>query len=99
MPFDHVTIRVSDRAASERFYATVLGTLGIPQTGTPEYTEWDDFSLAEADGEHPVTERLHLGFRAPSRPYVDEFWRVGTEAGYRDDGPPGPRPQSRASYY
>ena len=27
--FDHVTIRVSDRAASERFYDTVLQTLGI----------------------------------------------------------------------
>jgi catechol 2,3-dioxygenase-like lactoylglutathione lyase family enzyme len=27
--FDHVTIRASDRAASERFYTTVLGTLGV----------------------------------------------------------------------
>jgi catechol 2,3-dioxygenase-like lactoylglutathione lyase family enzyme len=27
--FDHVTIRVSDRAASERFYTTVLRTLGV----------------------------------------------------------------------
>jgi catechol 2,3-dioxygenase-like lactoylglutathione lyase family enzyme len=27
--FDHVTIRASDRAASERFYALVLATLGI----------------------------------------------------------------------
>ncbi len=30
---------------------------------------------------------------------MDEFWRVGTEAGYRDDGPPGPRPQYRDDYY
>jgi hypothetical protein len=30
---------------------------------------------------------------------VDEFWRVGTAAGYRDDGVPGPRPQYRADYY
>jgi catechol 2,3-dioxygenase-like lactoylglutathione lyase family enzyme len=27
--FDHVTIRAGDRAASERFYDTVLATLGI----------------------------------------------------------------------
>jgi hypothetical protein len=27
--FDHVTIRASDREASERFYATVLATLGV----------------------------------------------------------------------
>jgi catechol-2,3-dioxygenase len=26
--FDHVTIRVSERAVSERFYETVLRTLG-----------------------------------------------------------------------
>jgi catechol 2,3-dioxygenase-like lactoylglutathione lyase family enzyme len=30
--FDHVTIRVPDRAASERFYTTVLGTLGVGPT-------------------------------------------------------------------
>ena len=28
-------------------------------------------------------------FVAPTRDQVDQFWRVGTEAGYRDDGPPG----------
>ena len=32
--FDHVTIRVSDRQASERFYDTVLRTLGIEKTYT-----------------------------------------------------------------
>jgi catechol 2,3-dioxygenase-like lactoylglutathione lyase family enzyme len=30
--FDHVTIRVSDRAASERFYETVLGAIGVSKT-------------------------------------------------------------------
>jgi hypothetical protein len=30
--FDHVTIRVSDRAASERFYETVLAALGHAPT-------------------------------------------------------------------
>jgi catechol 2,3-dioxygenase-like lactoylglutathione lyase family enzyme len=36
---------------------------------------------------------------APSREQVDEFWRAGTEAGYADDGRPGPRPSYRADYY
>ena len=98
--FDHVTIRVSDRAASERFYETVLRTLGIERTHADErYPEWDDFSLAAASGEKPVTRRLHVAFVAPSRDHVEEFWRAGTEAGYRDDGPPGPRPQYRYDYY
>jgi predicted lactoylglutathione lyase len=46
-----------------------------------------------------VTRRLHIGFVAPSREHVDEFWRVGTEAGYRDDGASGPRPQYSPEYY
>jgi catechol 2,3-dioxygenase-like lactoylglutathione lyase family enzyme len=98
--FDHVTIRVSDRAASERFYETVLGTLGIEPTYSDErFSEWDDFSLSQATEKKPVTRRLHVAFAAPSRAHVDEFWRVGTEAGYRDDGAPGLRPQYSDDYY
>jgi catechol 2,3-dioxygenase-like lactoylglutathione lyase family enzyme len=98
--FDHVTIRASDREASERFYETVLRTVGIDQTHSDEnYAEWDDFSLAQAEAEKPVTRGLHIAFVAPSRELVDEFWRVGTEAGYRDDGAPGPRPQDSEDYY
>jgi catechol 2,3-dioxygenase-like lactoylglutathione lyase family enzyme len=98
--FDHVTIRVSDREASERFYDTVLGALDIEKTHSGrDFTEWDDFSLTQADDEDPVTRRLHVGFVAPSRAQVDECWRIGTEAGYRDDGAPGPRPQYREDYY
>jgi catechol 2,3-dioxygenase-like lactoylglutathione lyase family enzyme len=97
---DHVTIRASDRAASERFYTTVLATLGIEQTHAgPEYPEWGDFSLAQADATHGPTRRLHIGFVAPSREHVDTFWRTGTEAGYRDDGAPGLRPQYSDDYY
>jgi catechol 2,3-dioxygenase-like lactoylglutathione lyase family enzyme len=97
--FDHVTIRVSERGASERFYETVLRTLGIEQTSAgQDFTEWDDFSLSQADDEDPVTRRLHVAFVAASREDVDEFWRVGTEAGYHEDGAPGPRPQYREDY-
>ena len=98
--FDHVTIRVSDRASAEPLYEAVLQTLGIEKTYSSEhFVEWDDFSLAQADGERPVTRRLHIGFVAPSRAHVDDFWRVGTEAGYRDDGAPGPRPEYGDTYY
>jgi catechol 2,3-dioxygenase-like lactoylglutathione lyase family enzyme len=97
--FDHVGIRVSERGASERFYETVLRTLGIEQTSAgQDFTEWDDFSLSQADDEDPVTRRLHVAFVAASREDVDEFWRVGTEAGYHEDGAPGPRPQYREDY-
>jgi catechol 2,3-dioxygenase-like lactoylglutathione lyase family enzyme len=98
--FDHVTIRVSERDVSERFYDTVLEILGVERTHAGRvFTEWADFSLTQADEEDPVTRRLHVAFVAPSRAQVDEFWRVGTETGYRDEGAPGPRPQYREDYY
>jgi catechol 2,3-dioxygenase-like lactoylglutathione lyase family enzyme len=98
--FDHVTIRVSNRRVSEEFYDLVLKTLGVEKTSSDEhYPEWNDFSLTQAEYEEPVTRRLHIGFVAPSREHVDEFWRAGTEAGHRDDGAPGPRPQYRDDYY
>ena len=97
--FDHVTIRVSDRAA-ERFYDTVLQPIGIERTHSDErYAEWGDFSLAQATPDEPATRRLHVAFVAPSREHVDEFWRVGTAAGFRDDGAPGLRPQYSEDYY
>jgi catechol 2,3-dioxygenase-like lactoylglutathione lyase family enzyme len=100
--FDHVTIRVSDRAASERFYETVLGVLGYEKGWSDErLAEWNTFSLmvAPASDEKPLTRRVHLGFQAPSRELVDEFWRVGTETGYRSDGEPGLRPEYTSDYY
>jgi catechol 2,3-dioxygenase-like lactoylglutathione lyase family enzyme len=97
---DHVTVRVADLAASERFYRTALGALGIEPTRNGEdWIAWDDFLLAAADGVHPPTRHLHVGFVASSRDQVDEFWRAGIDAGYQDDGPPGERPQYTPGYY
>jgi catechol 2,3-dioxygenase-like lactoylglutathione lyase family enzyme len=98
--FDHVTIRVADRARSEPFFARVLETLGVDQSySTHAFAEWRDFSLAEADEEHPATRNVHIGFAAPSREQVDAFWQAGLAAGGTDDGPPGPRPQYMEDYY
>ena len=98
--FDHVTIRVSDRDASERFYNTVLTPLGVDETyRTPAFSEWGDFMLTARDDTHPPTQRLHVAFVAPSRDQVHDFWEEGTKAGYADDGRPGPRPEYREDYY
>jgi catechol 2,3-dioxygenase-like lactoylglutathione lyase family enzyme len=97
---DHVTIRASDREASRRFYDVVMGTLGFdPVEPAAVYYEWGDFSVAQADAEHPVTRHLHVAFAAPSQEVVDDFWRRGVEAGYRSDGEPGLRPQYHPDYY
>jgi catechol 2,3-dioxygenase-like lactoylglutathione lyase family enzyme len=98
--FDHVTIRVGDREASEHFYDTVLPAIGVEKRHSDEeLAEWGDLSLAAATGEKPVTRRLHIGFSAQSCALVDAFWRAGIDAGYRDDGAPGLRPQYSPSYY
>jgi catechol 2,3-dioxygenase-like lactoylglutathione lyase family enzyme len=98
--FDHVTVRVSDRDASERFYDTVLEPLGIAKTHTGSwYAEWNDYGISAATEEKPVTGGLHVGFAVPSREHVERFWRVGTDAGYRSDGEPGLRPQYSEDYY
>jgi catechol 2,3-dioxygenase-like lactoylglutathione lyase family enzyme len=98
--FSRVTVRASDREASERFYDTVLAALGIEKTRSDDRSaEWADFVLADADAGNPVTRRLHIAFVAPSRAEVDEFWRAGTAAGYADDGAPGLRPQYSEDYY
>lgn len=95
-----MTIRVSDRPASERFYDAVLPAVGLTEPRRGDlYSEWGDFSIAQADDTKPVTRRLHVAFAAPSREKVDEFWRAGTQAGYRDEGPPGLRPHYGEDYY
>src|SRR5438874_1194698 len=94
----------SDRAllararAAEHTVAARLASLERAYSGE-DFAEWNDFSLSEASDGRPVTRRLHIAFVASSRDRVEAFWRVGTEAGYRDDGAPGPRPQYSEDYY
>jgi catechol 2,3-dioxygenase-like lactoylglutathione lyase family enzyme len=98
--FDHVGIAVSDLAASERFYRTVLSVLGVePSHADAELVEWEDWDIGATDPEHPVTRGLHVGFRARDRAQVDAFWQAGIDAGYRDEGAPGPRTQYGPTYY
>jgi catechol 2,3-dioxygenase-like lactoylglutathione lyase family enzyme len=98
--FDHVGIAVSDFAASERFYRTVIGALGLePSHADAELVEWDDWDIGPTDSEHPVTRGLHIGFWAPTHDAVHAFWQAGIDAGFRDDGEPGSRPEYGPDYY
>ena len=98
--FDHVGIAVSDLAASERFYRTVLSAIGIePGHADAGLVEWEDWCIGPTDREHPVTAGLHVGFHAPDRAAVDAFWQAGVDAGYRDAGAPGPRTVYGPDYY
>jgi catechol 2,3-dioxygenase-like lactoylglutathione lyase family enzyme len=97
---DHVTIRADDQEASRSFYNEVLSTLGFdPVRQGEKFYEWGDFSVAQADEEHPLTRHLHIAFTARSGEGVDAFWWRGVEAGYRSDGEPGPRAPYTPDYY
>ena len=43
----------------------------------------------QTDAEHPVAQRVHVAFIAPTPAHVDRFGRAGVDAGFTDDGPAG----------
>jgi catechol 2,3-dioxygenase-like lactoylglutathione lyase family enzyme len=106
---DHTGLQVSRPLESRRFYEQALAPLGytllleIP----PEHTGGRvvlgfgvapkaDFWLAEGTPNEP---KLHIAFRAESRPMVDAFYRAALAAGGKDNGPPGPRAHYHPNYY
>ena len=98
--FDHVTIRVSDGAASEAFYDLVLRTLGI-EADQP----WRTTSPSGTTSRSPAGARQARHAQA-SRWVRCAIARGGGRvlarrhcAGYRSDGEPGLRPQYRDDYY
>jgi catechol 2,3-dioxygenase-like lactoylglutathione lyase family enzyme len=98
---DHLWIRVRDLTESRLFYETVAPMVGL------RIREGDagrfhvagrsrSFALVRDD---PVTENVHLAFPAPDRATVEAFHRAALDAGFRDNGGPGERPEYHAGYY
>jgi catechol 2,3-dioxygenase-like lactoylglutathione lyase family enzyme len=98
--FDHVTLRVTDLATVTTAFAAMLGELDLEQTtSTPAFSVWGNFALTQTDDAHPIAERVHVAFVAPTAANVDRFWQAGVDAGLTDDGPPGPRRVYADDYY
>jgi catechol 2,3-dioxygenase-like lactoylglutathione lyase family enzyme len=99
---DHLWLGVTDIAASRRFYETVAPVLGVDV----EEGRWPGHVVVAGDKRHlmlvadgrPPAEHVHLAFPATDDPAVAEFHRVATGAGYRDNGPPGERPEYHPGY-
>ena len=101
--FDHVGLRTPRLDASIRFYETALAPLGhrlasrdeqgagLGPPGAPAL--W----LSRVNGQSGSS--VHLAFTAPDRQAVDRFHAAGLEAGGRDNGPPGARPDYGPRYY
>jgi catechol 2,3-dioxygenase-like lactoylglutathione lyase family enzyme len=99
---DHVTLRARDLPASRRFYEAALAPLSLglefEHEGLVAFGSGESGRLMIYTSERPVA-GFHVAFSAPSREAVDRFHAAALEAGGRDNGAPGPRPEYHASYY
>ena len=103
--FDHIKFGVSDYAATKAFFLRALEPLGIAiaSEGSPAYgvelcTPGNNTSLCLCQAEEKPA-HLHLAFAAENRQQVEAFYRAALEAGGKDNGAPGLRPQYSANYY
>ena len=98
--FDHVTLRVADLETATTAFTAVLDALEIEQTtSTPTFSVWGNFALTQTDDAHPIAQRVHIAFVAPSPAHVERYWQAGIDAGFTDDGPAGPRRVYADDYY
>lgn len=111
---DHVGFRVSDLAASRRFYDAVAQSLGLTTFDNSETS----FLLCKSiddhipflwigteepafwtDGHLTSASPVHLAFKAASHAQVDAFHAAALANGGTDNGPPGPRGPAEMHYY
>ena len=98
---DHISIRVADYERSKRFYSEALAPLGytllMESTSGAGFRKEliPDFWIMSGT----PTPTVHVAFVSPDRATVDAFYRAAIEAGARDNGPPGLRPNYHPTYY
>jgi len=100
--FDHVVFGVSDYATSKAFFLRALEPIGMAVV-----SEGPLGIELSADGKSslclfPTEEKpahLHLAFVAENRQQVEAFHRAALEAGAKDNGAPGLRPNYSGKYY
>jgi len=101
---DHIGIGVRDFEESVDFYTRALAPLGFERVAFLDEDNraaafgikgLDDFWIHEG---RPAG-RMHVAFTSPSREAVDAFHAAALEAGARDNGAPGVRPQYSETYY
>jgi predicted enzyme related to lactoylglutathione lyase len=99
---DHITLRVRDLPASRRFYEAALATLSLglefEHEGLVAFGSGEGGRLIIYASERPHA-GVHVAFSALSQEAVDRFHAAALEAGGRDNGAPGLRPEYHAGYY
>ena len=102
---DHITIDVNDLEESKQFYQKAFVPFGykvrFEEKGV--FVSFDTgngtlFIIRQYKGKFPLTS-CHVAFRAKSPSMVHVFYKAALEAGGKDNGEPGPRPQYTVNYY
>jgi catechol 2,3-dioxygenase-like lactoylglutathione lyase family enzyme len=101
--FDHVVFSVSNYEEAKTFFVKALAPLGVEVVsegplGVEMCRPDSPSSLCIRRIAEKAT-HLHLAFTAESRQQVQDFYRAALEAGAKDNGAPGLRPQYSGSYY
>ena len=102
---DHISLRVSDFQKSLTFYKAALEPLGYTLVFSNDQEQYAGFA-------GPDRERIWIGHRegasqgyahiailAKDRATVRKFYEAAMQAGGRDNGEAGPRPQYSPTYY
>jgi catechol 2,3-dioxygenase-like lactoylglutathione lyase family enzyme len=103
----HVSVGVSDVMRAARFYDSVLGALGYKRVmevmpygiGYGETTPVFWVQLPHDQSAASVGNGVHVGFVGRSKAVIETFHRAALEAGGRDEGAPGPRPDYGPHYF
>ena len=100
--FDHVGFAVADLAQSKAFFLSALAPLGVRLVMEGPYGvgigKDGKPSLWLHDASAPAAP-MHLAFTARTRDEVIAFHAAALQAGGKDNGAPGLRPQYHANYY
>lgn len=97
---DHLWLRTRDVAAAKRFYEAVAPVVGITlRHDSPDRVTFSDGIGSFSFVEGAPTEHVHLAFGVADFDAVVRFHEAALAAGYRDNGPPGERPQYHPGYY
>lgn len=108
---DHITLVVSDYERSKAFYTKALAPLGIELI--MEYGKGcgfgrgkkPDFWIGQGPTSYHREEHLrvitpvHVAFAAADKAQVEAFYKTALEAGAKDFGAPGPRPEYHPNYF
>jgi len=103
---DHISIAVSDLAASAAIYEQMLRPLGLARLVVRDGTigfgkRYPEFWLNRRPGmaPAPADNGAHICLRAPDESAVRAFFAAALAGGCTSDGDPGPREAAMTGYF